>query len=79
LTDIQQREEHWAIVDLVGKGGHIRTLPIPDWVWAELDHWLASAGSQLGAHSPDFLIIIIDRHTRPRALFVNLRPGKPLR
>ena len=23
---LQQREEHWAIVDLVGKGGHIRTV-----------------------------------------------------
>jgi site-specific recombinase XerD len=26
---IQQRENHWAIVDLVGKAGHIRTIPIP--------------------------------------------------
>src|SRR5271170_6443784 len=25
LEHLQQREEHWAIVDLVGKGGHIRT------------------------------------------------------
>ncbi len=25
LRDLEQREEHWAIVDLVGKGGHIRT------------------------------------------------------
>lgn len=25
---IQQREEHWAIVDLNGKAGHIRTIPI---------------------------------------------------
>ena len=23
---LQQQEEHWAIVDLVGKGGHIRTV-----------------------------------------------------
>src|ERR1035441_7451799 len=28
LADIQQREERWAIVDLVGKGGHVRTVPI---------------------------------------------------
>ena len=32
LDHLQQREEHWAIVDLVGKGGHIRTVPVPDWV-----------------------------------------------
>jgi len=30
FTHLQQREEHWAIVDLVGKGGHIR--PVPEWV-----------------------------------------------
>src|SRR5271168_2955039 len=29
IDDLQQREEHWAIVDLVGKAGHIRTVPIP--------------------------------------------------
>jgi integrase len=27
---LQRREEHWAIVDLVGKGGHIRTVPVPE-------------------------------------------------
>ena len=26
VEDIQQREEHWVIADLVGKGGHIRTI-----------------------------------------------------
>ena len=40
---LQQREEHWAIVDLVGKGGHVRTVPVPDWVRTELDNWLAAA------------------------------------
>jgi site-specific recombinase XerC len=30
FTHLQQREEHWAIVDLVGKGGHIRTVPVPE-------------------------------------------------
>jgi hypothetical protein len=32
LDHLQQREECWAIVGLVGKGGHIRTVPVPDWV-----------------------------------------------
>jgi len=32
LESIQQREEHWVIADLVGKGGHVRTVPIPTWV-----------------------------------------------
>jgi site-specific recombinase XerD len=43
LDHLQQREDHWAIVDLVGKGGHIRTIPVPDWVRTELDDWLAAA------------------------------------
>lgn len=37
---IQQREEHWAIVDLKGKTGHTRTIPMPAWVKNVLDQWL---------------------------------------
>ena len=29
--DIQIRQGHWAIVDLVGKGNHVRTVPMPIW------------------------------------------------
>jgi site-specific recombinase XerD len=45
---IQRREDHWAIVDLVGKGGHIRTVPMPDWVKETLDDWLLVAGVKHG-------------------------------
>jgi site-specific recombinase XerD len=44
LDDIQMRQGHWAVVDLIGKGGHIRTVPIPNWVKAALDQWTQSAG-----------------------------------
>ena len=44
LESIQQREEHWVIADLVGKGGHVRTVPIPDWVKSTVDAWIAAAG-----------------------------------
>jgi site-specific recombinase XerD len=40
---LQRREDHWAIVDLIGKGGHVRTVPVPDWVKQFLDEWLAAA------------------------------------
>ena len=46
LDHLQQREEHWAIVDLMGKGGHVRT--VPDWVKSELEVWLAAAGIDRG-------------------------------
>lgn len=44
FDDVQVRQGHWAIVDLVGKGGHIRTVPIPNWAKSALDFWVASAG-----------------------------------
>ena len=48
LDDVQMRQGHWAIVDLIGKGGHIRTVPIPAWVKAALDEWAAAAGITQG-------------------------------
>lgn len=44
VQDLQQREEHWVIADLVGKGGHVRTVPVPTWVKAAVDTWLVAAG-----------------------------------
>lgn len=43
LAHLQQRDDHWAIVDLFGKGGHVRTVPVPAWVKAAVDEWLAVA------------------------------------
>jgi integrase len=39
VDSIQSREEHWGIADLLGKAGHIRTVPIPSWVKAAIDEW----------------------------------------
>ena len=44
LDHLQKREDHWAIVDLVGKAGHVRTVPVPDWVKHLIDEWIAAAG-----------------------------------
>jgi integrase len=44
LDSVQQREEHWVIADLVGKGGHVRTVPIPWWVKSAVDAWTTVAG-----------------------------------
>ena len=43
MNSIQLREEHWVIANLVGKGGHIRTVPIPLWVKQAVDVWIESA------------------------------------
>ena len=39
LTSIQLREEHWVIANLIGKGCHIRTVPVPVWVKTAVDAW----------------------------------------
>jgi site-specific recombinase XerD len=44
----QQREGHWAIVDLAGKGGHIRTIPVPDWVYSAANAWMQAAAIKTG-------------------------------
>jgi site-specific recombinase XerD len=48
MDHLQQREEHWAIIDLVGKGGHVRTVPIPAWVKDAIDIWSTTAGIKSG-------------------------------
>src|SRR5579863_5763526 len=45
---LQQREGHWALVDLSGKGGHVRTVPVPDWVHGQLSEWMTAAGIETG-------------------------------
>jgi len=48
FSHVQQREEHWAIVDLKGKAGHTRTIPMPGWVKHALDQWLQAANIASG-------------------------------
>lgn len=48
VSDLQQWEDHWAIVDLIGKASHIRTIPVPEWVKNLVDDWLHSAGISNG-------------------------------
>jgi site-specific recombinase XerD len=48
MEDLQLREEHWVIADMVGKGRHIRTVPMPAWVKKAVDEWTTSAGISEG-------------------------------
>ena len=43
MEDFQVREEHWVIADLIGKGKHIRTVPVPAWAKRAVDEWTAAA------------------------------------
>jgi integrase len=46
---IQQRDGRWCIVDLVGKHGRIRTVPMPTWVKVAIDAWAIRTGLTQGA------------------------------
>ena len=48
LEDLQLREGHWVIADLRGKGGHIRTIPVPKWTKEAVDSWIIGAGINAG-------------------------------
>ena len=37
VEDFELREDHWVLADLIGKGGHMRTVPIPGWVRSAVD------------------------------------------
>jgi len=45
---IQQREGRWVIVDLVGKGNRVRTVPIASWVKVAIDQWTETANIKDG-------------------------------
>jgi site-specific recombinase XerD len=43
IGKIQRREGHWAVLDLVGKAGRVRTVPMPLWVKSAIDRWTFAA------------------------------------
>jgi len=45
---IQLRDARWAIVDLIGKGGRVRTIPMPSWAKQAIDAWIAASGISSG-------------------------------
>jgi len=44
FAHVQQRDGRWCIVDLVGKHGRVRTIPMPTWVKVAIDAWTSTAG-----------------------------------
>ena len=49
FEDVRQREGRWVIVDLRGKHGRVRSIPMPGWAKAAIDQWAAAAGISTGA------------------------------
>jgi len=49
IEHLQQREGRWVIVDLIGKRGRVRSVPMPAWAKAALDRWISKAAISGGA------------------------------
>jgi site-specific recombinase XerD len=43
MKHVQQRDNRWCIVDLVGKHNRVRTIPMPAWVKNAIDAWTVAA------------------------------------
>src|ERR1700687_1437589 len=48
FVHVQQRDGRWCIVDLLGKHGRVRTVPMPTWVKVAIDAWTSAALVQDG-------------------------------
>ena len=49
FRDIGQREGRWVVLDLRGKHGRVRSVPMPGWAKAAIDEWAAAAEISEGA------------------------------
>ena len=48
LEQIQLREGRWLIVDLIGKHGRMRSVPIPSWAYSSITEWSRAAARNVG-------------------------------
>ncbi len=48
FSHLQQRDSRWVIVDMIGKGNRVRSVPIPSWVKLAIDEWANAAGISTG-------------------------------
>src|SRR5271166_271870 len=44
MKHVQMRDSRWCIVDLVGKHGRVRTIPMPTWTKNAIDAWTVITG-----------------------------------
>lgn len=60
VEDMEIRQGHWAIVDLIGKGSRVRTVPMPMWVKEAVDRWIVAAEVSRGR-----IFRAVSRHGTP--------------
>jgi site-specific recombinase XerD len=67
---VQQRDGRWVVADLIGKGGRIRTVPMPSWAKPPVDEWAQVLGCATGCilRRVDKRDIISGRQLSPQAI-----------
>ena len=71
VEHIELRDARWVIVDLIGKGGRVRTVPMPSWTKQAIDAWTVVAEINCG------LIFrpirkrarVVEKNMTPRSIF----------
>lgn len=48
FAHLAQRDGRWVVIDLVGKGNRVRTVPMPSWAKAAIDAWCKASGHHVG-------------------------------
>jgi site-specific recombinase XerD len=48
VEHIQLRDARWVIVDLIGKGGRVRAVPMPSWTKQAIDAWIEGSAIDRG-------------------------------
>ena len=78
--DLQLREDHWVIADLVGKGKHIRTVPVPIWAKTAIDEWITAGGIADGKifrrTNKNGKVWDLELRRRPSGMSSKLRPSR---
>jgi site-specific recombinase XerD len=72
---LQQRDGRWAIVDLQGKGGRVRTVPMPGWARAAVEIWGEAAGLSSGRilHSINKADRVTHAGMTPQSVFMTVQ------
>jgi len=72
---VQQRDGRWAIVDLKGKGGRVRTVPMPGWAQVAIENWGKATGLSSGRilHSINKGDRIMHAGMTPQSVFMTVQ------
>jgi site-specific recombinase XerD len=71
VSHLRSREGRWLVVNLIGKGGRMRTVPVPAWVMTRVNQWNQKAQITSGALFRPItkMGVILSRHLCDRSVW----------